>query len=91
MLYLVCYDIADEYRLRKVAQVMVRYGERVQKSVFECHLTEPLLRAMLQRVQKQMEPTQDSLRVYPLCAACGKRRQAHGISTVSDPPEAWIL
>jgi len=37
--YLVCYDIADEKRLRKVFQIMRNYGDHLQYSVFECQWT----------------------------------------------------
>lgn len=37
--YLVCYDICDDKRLRKVFQVMRGYGDHLQYSVFECQLT----------------------------------------------------
>jgi len=37
--YLVCYDIADEKRLRKVFQTMRNFGDHLQYSVFECQFT----------------------------------------------------
>lgn len=37
--YLVCYDICDEKRLRKVFQAMRNYGDHLQYSVFECQFT----------------------------------------------------
>ncbi|MFB3776512.1 MAG: CRISPR-associated endonuclease Cas2 [Bryobacteraceae bacterium] len=37
--YLVCYDIADEKRLRKVFRAMRNYGDHLQFSVFECQMT----------------------------------------------------
>ena len=37
--YLVCYDICDDKRLRKVFQIMRGYGDHLQYSVFECQLT----------------------------------------------------
>lgn len=37
--YLVCYDICDDKRLRKVFKVMRGYGDHLQFSVFECQLT----------------------------------------------------
>jgi len=43
-LYLVCYDIADAKRLRKVHKVTEDRGKRLQYSVYECTLT-PLLLA----------------------------------------------
>ena len=37
--YLVCYDISDEKRLRKVFKTMRGFGDHLQYSVFECHFT----------------------------------------------------
>jgi CRISPR-associated protein Cas2 len=37
-IYLVCYDISDDKRLRKVFQTMRGYGDHLQYSVFECAL-----------------------------------------------------
>jgi len=36
--YLVCYDIADDKRLRKVFKTCVNFGDHLQFSVFECDL-----------------------------------------------------
>jgi CRISPR-associated protein Cas2 len=37
--YLICYDISDDKRLRKVFQTMRGWGDHLQYSVFECQLT----------------------------------------------------
>ena len=37
--YLVCYDICDDKRLRRVFQTMRNYGDHLQYSVFECQFT----------------------------------------------------
>ena len=37
--YLICYDICDDKRLRRVFKVMRGYGDHLQYSVFECQLT----------------------------------------------------
>ena len=37
--YLVCYDIADDKRLRRVFKICRNYGDHLQYSVFECNLT----------------------------------------------------
>ena len=36
---LVCYDICDDKRLRKVFKTMRGFGDHLQSSVFECQLT----------------------------------------------------
>jgi CRISPR-associated protein Cas2 len=37
--YLVCYDIRDDKRLRRVFRTMRDFGDHLQYSVFECQLT----------------------------------------------------
>ena len=36
--YLVCYDICDERRLRRVFRICRNYGNHLQYSIFECDL-----------------------------------------------------
>lgn len=38
--YLVCYDICDDQRLRKVFKAMRDYGDHLQYSIFECQFTD---------------------------------------------------
>jgi CRISPR-associated protein Cas2 len=71
MLYLIAYDVATttpegRRRLRRVAQACKDYGQRVQKSVFEC-LVEPQQWLLLQsNLLEIIDPDEDSLRIYPL-------------------------
>ncbi len=37
--YLVCYDICDDKRLRKVFKTMRDFGDHLQYSIFECQFT----------------------------------------------------
>jgi CRISPR-associated protein Cas2 len=56
--YLVCYDVCDDKRLRKVFQTMRNYGDHLQYSVFECQLTPSDLarcRAELSKIIKHSE------------------------------------
>jgi CRISPR-associated protein Cas2 len=38
--YIVCYDIADAKRLRRVFKICRNYGNHLQFSVFECELSQ---------------------------------------------------
>ena len=68
---LVVYDVSTETaegrgRLRRVAKICEAYGQRVQKSVFECILApeqEPLLQHALEDV---IDIKEDSIRIYRL-------------------------
>lgn len=71
MLILVTYDVNTESeggkaRLRKVAKYCVKYGQRVQNSVFECVLNEAQYKMMQYQLLEIIDEEKDSLRFYNL-------------------------
>lgn len=62
-MYVVAYDIADDDRRRRLAQLLEGYGARVQFSVFECDLTGPQYRRLLRDLARRLVPG-DAVRVY---------------------------
>lgn len=71
MLVLVTYDVNTETdngkrRLRKVAKCCVKYGQRVQNSVFECVLDEAQYKQMQHQLVSMIDMDKDSLRFYRL-------------------------
>jgi len=70
MFVAVAYDVSDDRRRLKVAQVLQGYLVRVQKSVFEGHLSERQLRRLQSRLARIVEPREDSVRIYRLCSGC---------------------
>lgn len=71
MLILVTYDVnteddAGKARLRKVAKMCVKYGQRVQNSVFECILNEAQYVLLKHQLCETIDYEKDSLRFYNL-------------------------
>jgi CRISPR-associated protein Cas2 len=71
MLYLIAYDVATttpegRRRLRNVARACQDYGQRVQKSVFECLVGPEQWVQLRQALLDLINPAEDSLRIYPL-------------------------
>lgn len=70
MFLVVTYDVStrDEKpgarRLRRVAKACTSYGVRVQKSVFEMQLGQKEWVELKARLLTEIDPVQDSLRVY---------------------------
>jgi CRISPR-associated protein Cas2 len=65
----VAYDVKTDSpegrrRLRKVAQVCLNYGQRVQYSVFECRVDEKALVKLRTGLEKVMKVSEDSVRIY---------------------------
>lgn len=83
---LVAYDVSTETaagrrRLRRVANICLAYGQRVQKSVFECSLTVAQLEQLEQRLSDVIDAGEDNLRVYRLL----EPRERHVHSYGRDP------
>jgi CRISPR-associated protein Cas2 len=68
-LYAIAYDIPDDTRRVKLANLLKSYGERVQLSVFECYLDEGLLRELEAKAKRLLDLSEDALRVYPVQGA----------------------
>jgi CRISPR-associated protein Cas2 len=84
---LITYDVSTETaegrrRLRKVAKLCEGFGLRVQKSVFECVLSEADHERLWHRLEKVVDPEEDSLREYRLEAP-----REHYLRTMGKTPE----
>lgn len=71
MWVIVAYDVSTETkegrkRLRRIAQVCKDYGQRVQKSVFECQVSEMNFEQLRRQLLKEIDEREDNLRLYRL-------------------------
>ena len=69
MLVLITYDVnvetaAGRKRLRKVADLCLDYGQRVQNSVFECLIDPAQLRMIQNGLENIINKETDSIRYY---------------------------
>jgi CRISPR-associated protein Cas2 len=85
---LIAYDVATEStggrrRLRKIAQACQDFGQRVQKSVFECAVNEMQFEELVRRLVEIIDEKEDSLRVYRLVEPKEKYVQVFGVGHVS--------
>ncbi len=86
---LVAYDVATETetgqkRLRKVAQVCKNYGQRVQKSVFECVVNQMQYEQMVVQLAACIDLKEDSLRIYRLKEPVDKFTEVYGKNDTVD-------
>jgi len=82
---IVAYDIADDKRLIRIAKVMLDYGVRVQKSIFEVNVTPPVFREIKERVEKIIVAEEDGVKYYPLCERCAGTVEIIGQGNFTDP------
>ena len=81
--YLVCYDICDDKRLRRVAEVCSDFGVRLQYSVFECDLNASEKVVMEGKLQEIIDSEKDQVLFVNLGLAQG--RAERGIAALGRP------
>ena len=80
--YVVCYDITEPKRWRKVYKLLNGYGRRLQYSVFRCRLTVRGMEKLRWELEKLLTG-EDRLLILTLCAGCEHRTATH------NRPESW--
>lgn len=83
MLILVSYDVSTQTsegrrRLRRVAKVCLNYGQRVQKSVFECQVTAAQMETLKVELLDEIDEQDDSLRIYRIIEPLEKNLMEFG-------------
>lgn len=96
MLILVSYDVSTESsagrrRLRRVAKTCLNYGQRVQKSVFECKVDAATYEILQAALLKEISLTEDNLRMYRLTEPLDKNVQEFGKFKAADFDAPLIL
>ncbi len=97
MWIVVCYDVNTETkegrrRLRRVAQICKNYGQRVQKSVFECQVDEMKFELLRKKLLKEVKLELDNLRLYRLTEPRERHVEQYGTTrTVFFDEEALVV
>lgn len=81
--YLVCYDISDPKRLRKVAKICEDFGYRRQLSVFLVRVSATEFVRLRTRLYDAINADEDQVLFLPLCGKC-----CGGIESLGRPTDA---
>ena len=93
---LITYDVSTETsagrkRLRRVAKTCLNYGQRVQKSVFECQVNTMEMAKLKDQLLQEIDNTQDSLRIYRIIEPLEKNREEFGNRRATDFEDTLII
>ncbi|MDX2033400.1 MAG: CRISPR-associated endonuclease Cas2 [Blastocatellia bacterium] len=80
--YVICYDITEPKRWRKVYKLLHGYGRRLQYSIFRCRLTARGMEKLRWELE-QLLTDEDRLLILTICDACENRTASH------NRPESW--
>jgi CRISPR-associated protein Cas2 len=91
MLIVVSYDVRSDRRRTRLANTLEDFGQRVQYSVFECRLEAEALESLRRKVEKLIDPLEDSVRIYRLCLECDRQVQIQGMGKITEDPDVYVL
>lgn len=89
-LRIICYDISDNRRRRRVAYILEEYASRVQFSVFESRLTDARLRKLMKKLNAVIQGD-DSLRVYSISKIGERYCKVYGKGVSIEPDAGYWL
>lgn len=91
MRYMIAYDISSDDARARVAAKVSAWGDRIQKSVFECTLDQKELEELLVDIESLVNPLKDSVHVVPLCASCDGSRRLVGQAFRPEEEWCWVV
>ena len=86
--YIVCYDISDDRRRYRIAEICRGYGDRIQYSVFQANLTRSERHTMAARLRDELKHDEDQVLFINLGPAEGRAAGAiTAIGRLHHPPD----
>lgn len=91
-LYIVSTDIACPRRLRRAGNFCLRWGERIQESVYLIEVDPLALYHFQAGLTALISAQHDTVRYYPICEKDRQRSQGLGLNTgLQHPPGHWLI
>jgi CRISPR-associated protein Cas2 len=96
MWIIVAYDVSTQTpegckRLRRVCQACKNFGQRVQKSVFECQVTDIQFENLRAGLLKIIKKDEDNLRLYHLTEPRDKHVEEYGLAHTTFFEEPLVI
>lgn len=89
--YVISYDIADDRKRYRIDKALKNVGIRVQKSVFECILTDAEFIKLKKELERYINMDTDSIRYYFLCKGCTTMIEKVGNTPVLESNDYLII
>jgi CRISPR-associated protein Cas2 len=91
MLVMISYDVVENKKRFKLMKFLKDYGERVQKSVFECNLTPGIFKEVKSEVENIINKRKDRVRYYRMCKGCAEKVEISGWGEVTEEEEFVVI
>ncbi|MFN3535183.1 MAG: CRISPR-associated endonuclease Cas2 [Desulfatiglandales bacterium] len=82
-LYIICYDITDQRRLKRVRDLLKGYSTGGQKSVYECFLTRGEIKLIIRTLRRMIREAEDRVHIFQMDA----RSKSHTLGIAIKPKD----
>lgn len=87
----VVYDISDNKRRERLRKTLLRFGNPVQYSVFECELTPRQIEKMAKAIRGVMSKNEDNVRYYQICKNCVQSVEVFGGKPLTQTKDVYVV
>lgn len=91
MFVMISYDVVDDKKRLKLMKFLKDYGNRVQKSVFECNLSPKTFDMVKSGIEKIITKRKDRVRYYKICKGCFEKIEISGWGEVTEDEEFVVI
>lgn len=91
MFVMISYDVVDDKKRLKLMKFLRDYGDRVQKSVFECNLSQKTYETVRSGVEKIINKRKDRVRYYRICKGCVDKIEISGWGEVIEDEDFIVV
>ena len=91
MLVMISYDVVEDKKRLKLMKLLKDYGNRVQKSVFECDLSTKTYEQVKSGVEEIINKRKDRVRYYRICKGCVDKVEISGWGEVTEDEEFMVI
>jgi CRISPR-associated protein Cas2 len=91
MFVMISYDVVDDKKRLKLMKFLKDYGERIQKSVFECNLSAKTYEQVKTGVEEIINKRKDRVRYYKICKGCVDKVEIYGWGEVTEEEEFIVV
>jgi CRISPR-associated protein Cas2 len=88
---MISYDVVDNKNRLKLMKFLKDYGDRVQKSVFECNLSPKTHEQVKAGVEEIINKRKDRVRYYRICKGCVDKVEISGWGELTEEEEFMVI
>jgi len=88
---IVTYDIGDDRRRARVSALLSAWGDRIERSVFECRIESEEVDQLVSEIDAVIHRDHDAVHFFRQCARCDADRVHLGQADGMNADPYWVL